>query len=294
NTHLTGEALGLFYIGIAFPEFRSAERWKQKGLGILIEEMPRQIRGDGVYFEESSYYHRYAVDFYLSLFQTARENDIALPPEVEARLAAMINYLVWITRPDGTPTLVGDDDGGRLLTLGARSAYDFRDSIAWATALFGRSCWKHSADQKNPELLWLLGPSGIEQFDRLPTKTPDKHSRAFEATGQFVMRSGWEPRSEYFFFRCGPRGRLSGAHDHADQLSFELFADGTAWLVDPGTYTYTLGEAARNLFRLSESHNTLTADGASNSVPSGPFSWRSRAKGTSDKMISNHRFSYVG
>src|SRR5262249_700299 len=217
NTHLTGEALGLFYIGIAFPEFRSAERWKKKGLGILIEEMPRQIRGDGVYFEESSYYHRYAVDFYLSLFQTARENDIALPPEVEARLAAMINYLVWITRPDGTPTLVGDDDGGRLLTLGARSAYDFRDSIAWATALFGRSCWKHSADQKNPELLWLLGPSGIEQFDRLPTKTPDKHSRAFEATGQFVMRSGWEPRSEYFFFRCGPRGRLSGAHDHADQ-----------------------------------------------------------------------------
>src|SRR5262249_7874859 len=109
-----------------------------------------------------------------------------------------------------------------------------------------------------------------------------------------VLRNGWESRSEYFFFRCGPHGQLSGAHDHADQLSFELFADGTAWLVDPGTYTYASGGSARNLFRLSESHNTLTVDGAPSSVPFGPFSWKWRAKGTPDKVIANHRFSYVG
>ena len=28
NTHLTGEALGLFYAGVVFPEFRDAERWR--------------------------------------------------------------------------------------------------------------------------------------------------------------------------------------------------------------------------------------------------------------------------
>jgi hypothetical protein len=28
NTHLTGEALGLFYVGTLFPEFKEADRWK--------------------------------------------------------------------------------------------------------------------------------------------------------------------------------------------------------------------------------------------------------------------------
>ena len=29
NTHLTGEALGLFYAGILFPELGSARRWRR-------------------------------------------------------------------------------------------------------------------------------------------------------------------------------------------------------------------------------------------------------------------------
>src|SRR6267143_1694515 len=35
NTHLTGEALGLFYLGILLPEFKDAERWRQTGKQIL-------------------------------------------------------------------------------------------------------------------------------------------------------------------------------------------------------------------------------------------------------------------
>jgi hypothetical protein len=31
NTHLTGEALGLFYLGTMLPEFKDAKRWRQKG-----------------------------------------------------------------------------------------------------------------------------------------------------------------------------------------------------------------------------------------------------------------------
>src|SRR5205085_463477 len=34
NTHLTGEALGLFYIGLLLPEFKDAARWRDLGLEI--------------------------------------------------------------------------------------------------------------------------------------------------------------------------------------------------------------------------------------------------------------------
>jgi hypothetical protein len=68
NTHLTGEALGLFYLGCLLPEFKESDRWRNTGLRILTEQLPLHVKHDGVYFEQSSYYHRYTTDFYTHLF----------------------------------------------------------------------------------------------------------------------------------------------------------------------------------------------------------------------------------
>ena len=51
NTHLTGEALGLFYLGASLPELARARRWRDTGLNILLEQLTRHIRSDGTYFE---------------------------------------------------------------------------------------------------------------------------------------------------------------------------------------------------------------------------------------------------
>src|SRR5262249_58405567 len=67
NTHLTGEALGLLYLGLALPEMNRAKRWRDLGLQILLDQAPKQVREDGVYFEQSSYYHRYTTAFYTHL-----------------------------------------------------------------------------------------------------------------------------------------------------------------------------------------------------------------------------------
>src|ERR1700686_4337202 len=85
NTHLTGEALGLFYLGAALPELERARRWRDKGLGGLFEKLPEHIRDDGVYFEQASYYHRYTVDFYTHLVVLACAAKVTLPDEVEHR-----------------------------------------------------------------------------------------------------------------------------------------------------------------------------------------------------------------
>ncbi|HTC23945.1 MAG TPA: heparinase II/III family protein, partial [Gemmatimonadales bacterium] len=52
NTHLTGEALGLFYVGVLFPPLPAAPRWRQVAADILIRESARQILADGVYMEQ--------------------------------------------------------------------------------------------------------------------------------------------------------------------------------------------------------------------------------------------------
>jgi len=61
---------------------------------------------------------------------------------------------------------------------------------------------------------------------------------------------------------AGPNGQDGhGGHAHNDTLSFELYAHGQTWLVDPGIYTYTADYAARNLFRSSAYHNAVVVDG---------------------------------
>jgi hypothetical protein len=43
----------------------AAQRWEWVGARIFIEEMQRQVRADGSHFEQSSYYHVYALDMFL-------------------------------------------------------------------------------------------------------------------------------------------------------------------------------------------------------------------------------------
>src|SRR6266446_5908733 len=43
NTHLTGEALGLYYIGTAFPEFQRAVNWREIGARTLLEQLGTQV-----------------------------------------------------------------------------------------------------------------------------------------------------------------------------------------------------------------------------------------------------------
>src|SRR5438876_10161104 len=65
NTHLIGEAVALFFIGTLCPEIPPAQRWQEKGLAIVLAEAERQVRPDGVYFEQALYYQVYALDFFL-------------------------------------------------------------------------------------------------------------------------------------------------------------------------------------------------------------------------------------
>ncbi|MFL6213163.1 MAG: alginate lyase family protein [Blastocatellia bacterium] len=292
NTHLTGEALGLLYLGAALPELSRAARWRDTGLRILLDQLPIHVRRDGVYFEQTIYYHRYTVDFYLHLVALADATNLALPAEVEQRLARALDHLMWMTRPDERAPLIGDDDGGRLIHLSARPLDDFRDSLATGAAMMNRGDYKFVAGGAASETLWLLGPDALTRFDSINAQPPARTSHAFAESGYFVMRDGWTSEATYAAIDCGLHGVQSCGHAHADQLSFEYAAQGTTWLVDPGTFTYTGDREMRDWFRSTAAHNTVTVDGEQQSTTAGPFAWRHVAESTASDLFDAGGFAY--
>ncbi len=274
NTHLTGEALGLLYLGTLFPEFRCARRWQRTGWAILVEQLEKHVRPDGSYFEQSTYYHRYTTDFCLHLSVLGQLNGLPVEAAIHERLQRLLDHLMYITQPDGRTPLVGDDDGGRLLSLDERAADDFRAALATGAVLFNRRDYRYVAGEAAEETVWLLGCAGLRVFDELQGEPPRATSRAFADGGYYVMRDGWAKDASSLLVDGGPHGALSGGHAHADALGFTLVTRGKAVLVDPGTYTYTSPVKRRDHFRSTAAHNTVTVADQSSSVPGGPFSWR--------------------
>lgn len=297
NTHLTGEALGLFYLGTLLPEFRAASRWRATGARILFDQLERQIRPDGVYFEQTSHYHRYTVDFYTHFHALLKADGGNAPREtlrenlLEAKLQALLDHLMHLTLPDGTTPFFGDEDGGRFCWFDERAHNDFRATLATGAALFRRGDYKCVAGEATEETLWLAGARGLAAFDALDAHTPAQDSRAFTDGGYYVMRDGWTTDSNYLLLDCGPHGSLNGAHAHADALAvLALAARGRHLLVDSGTYTYTGSPALRDSFRATAAHNTLTVDGESSSVSGGAFRWQGAARASCRRWLSQTRF----
>jgi hypothetical protein len=282
NTHLTGEALGLFYLGVALPELRRAESWRRTGLQILLEQLPKHVRKDGVYFEQATYYHRYTADFYIHLLALINANGIAIKREDEQMLRQMLeglfDHLMWIRRPDGSWPLVGDDDGGRLIKFAPRAANDFSDTLAAGAAIFKRGDWKRAAGEAPAEMLWMFGAEGVDCYDCLKEETPRENTHAFETSGYFVMRDGWERDSSFALIDCGRHGSEIGlGHAHSDALAIELALRGTTWLIDPGTFVYGADVKTRDWFRSTIAHNTARVDGQDQSLTCAPFAWQTTA-----------------
>lgn len=300
NTHLTGEALGLYYIGTTLPEFKHAPRWRAIGRQVFLDTMARHVKADGVYFEHASYYHRYTADFCLHFHILAQLNGDTVPQDFQAHTMLLLDHLMSITKPDGATPRYGDDDGGRFVALDESALTDFRTTLRTGAAFFGRSDYKRVAQLGAGDTLvdveetaWLLGANGIATLDALDARPPADTSRAFTASGYCVMRDAWTKDANYMLFDGGTHGAKGGAHAHADALSFELAAHGRTLLVDPGTFTYTKSQELRDLFRTTAAHNTLTIDGESSSLPATAFAWRQIADGSLERWVAGKRFDFA-
>jgi Heparinase II/III-like protein/Heparinase II/III N-terminus len=259
NTHLLGEAVALHALGHFFPSFPRAHQWLELGNKAVLQQMENQIRFDGSHFEQSTYYHVYALDMLLFHAIVSRQS-----PKYTDTLTRMAVFLHTLMGPERSLTFLGDEDGGRWFHPYGRRDQFGRATIATCATFLGRTDWTFESCDLFPQAAWWLGSTQ-------GSGTGEYSSRVFPDAGLAVLQDS----SNRLIFDAGPFGPGSAGHSHSDSLSILASAAGTPILVDLGTYTYVSSLEWRNAFRGSSAHNTIRVDGRDQAIPLGPFRWSS-------------------
>ncbi len=262
NTHLLGEAVALHALGRLFPWFPGANRWRRRGAEVVRTQMFAQVRDDGSHFEQSTYYHVYAVDMFL--FHAILEDPGA---EYRAHLQQMAVYLHALLGPNGELAFIGDDDGGRFFhPYGSRKRFG-RATLASCGVFFHRPEWVLSQEDLNEQAVWWLGSAALS----VEPRAGRWESRRFENAGMAVLTAG----DTHILFDAGPFGAGRAGHSHSDTLSLVVRSGEREILIDPGTYSY-MDPVWRQRFRGSAAHNTIRVDEADQAVSISPFAWQDK------------------
>lgn len=257
NTHLLGEAVALHALGQLFPTFPRSARWRELGHQVVTKELQRQVRGDGAHFEQSTYYHVYAFDFFLLHYLLAGR-----PPAYAPVLVKMGEYLDAVLGPARSLPLIGDDDGGRLFhPYGVHVEYG-RATMSLAGLMLDRADWVGPADTLAPLAAWWLGVASSAAGKR---GAPG--SQVFADSGIVTLEHG----DRFIVFDAGGFGPYGAGHSHSDTLSLYVRQGAEELLIDPGTFEYV--GADRDLFRGSGAHATVRIDGLNQADSAGSFAW---------------------
>jgi len=263
NTHLLGEALALHALGLFFSGIPKGGRWEQLGGQVMREQMERQVQADGSHFEQSTYYHVYALDMFLLHAILAKPDTPYM-----GKLERMAEYLHAVLGPARALALIGDDDGGRLFhPYGPRDRFG-RATMATASIVLNRHDWLLDPLDLHEQAAWWLGAGVIEKS----AGAGKWASRIFSDAGIAVMVSG----ANQVIVDAGPFGPWGAGHSHADTLSIVVRSGYDEILIDPGTYTYVGDSKWRDWFRGTGAHNTVRVDDLDQAVVAGPFRWANR------------------
>ena len=254
NTHLLGEAVALHALGLMFQQ----AAWERRGAQVVAEEMDRQVRADGSHFEQSTYYHVYALDMFLFHAILARPAE-----SYRNKLGLMAEYLDALMGPARSLPSMGDDDGGRFFhPFGPRDRFG-RASLAACGCFLNRAEWIGGAEDLYEYAAWWLGPRTFQASSRTAA------SVRFADSGVVVMQSG----DVHCVVDAGSFGPFRAGHSHADALSVVARKGDRELLMDPGTFTYS-DSYWRDLFRGTAAHNTVALNGLNQADPAGSFGWR--------------------
>ena len=293
NTHLTGEALGLLYVGLMFPELRRAAEWATLGRDILESELDAQVLSDGMHYERSVGYHKYTAELYLHYVLLARAFGLAVSDSTRDRVRAQVAVARLLRRPDGTWPVIGDEDSGDTLLLApvdpqdqgpvlALGASVFRDSglVSLTTDAHRAAAW-WLVDE--PSWQWLRdagdGCSSRNEVAHASTRTrrrdaaTEHDSGALPVAGYFVGRENERADGWWCLVDAGPHGGDRTGHAHTDLGHVEIARGATHVVVDPGCAGYTIGRAARDRARSEAAHACLVVEQSPLAVPAGSFSW---------------------
>ncbi len=283
GNHYLANITGIIFISTFLPDSTISDLWLLFALQELSNEILHQFNADGGNFEASTAYHLFSAEmvfFVLRLIDkipsskfvrlnslkfsdwkyekkllslkkqkfAIEKGNLIFSPQVIDRLNSIIKFTSSVIDANGRIPQIGDNDSGYLLRL--TPAVSNLDGNIF-NSLLNKDC-RTSTGRKYIETE-LAGHS--YDTDIRPAAKPLVQFGDF---GLYI----YNKENYKLTIRCGSIGQNGkGGHSHNDQLSFVLNYKGEDFFVDPGAYVYTASAEMRNLFRSTESHNTLIIKG---------------------------------
>jgi len=270
NNHLLGESAVLFYFG----KILDNKKYIKKGKKIFFNEIERQFYDDGVNFEGSTGYHKFAVQF-LVIVLSILDKDSKQFKKVSKILYKSLKFLQSISDENYIIPKIGDWDGGNVFKFNNKSSDNMKELIGFLN-LFEKESVPESVGYKI-----LFG-----NIEKVKNKNQIKN-RDF----QVYTKSGYIVDKKYNFilFRAGRHG----LHGHCDQLSFVYKINGREFLIDPGSYIYNNKPKYRKYFRSTEAHNTLKINDIEQSEQLSNFQWAKTRDGKILNTVQEKKYSLM-
>lgn len=237
------EQQGVFIAQSFFPELKISKLYEKECIETLEDAINLQVVEDGLHWEQSFQYHNEILKCFLEIIVIAERNSINIPTSVMKKVKDMLYATLYTMKPNHCQSNYGDSD-----------EEDLRDLMNLGAIIFDDPVLRNYGNEKiDLNTLLTYGYKGIEKFNLLESHELKKASKAFEDTGLYFMRTGFNKEDSYTMFKCG---FLGSGHGHSDTLHIEITCKGEDVLIDSGRYTYSPNKKERLQLKSPRSHNT--------------------------------------
>jgi len=245
NNHALTEALGLYVVGLMFPQFSESSKWRVLGKSLFEEGVTSQIATDGTYIQFSMNYHRVVIQLLTWGIRLAELNHDPMSITVYDRAKASLNFLRTCQNTIyGRVPNYGHNDGALFFPLSERSFGDFRPQMAALANVLGIDL-DYREENWREESQWLTGSPSKSLFKMRP-----KCISSFPIGGYHVLRD----TGTLTFLRCG---KYESRPFQADNNHLDIWINGRNILRDSGTWLYNADEESTRYFSGTRGHNTM-------------------------------------
>lgn len=167
GNHLLENAKALIFAGLYFYPLKKAKRFLNMGLQIFKEELPKQVNGDGVYFELSPMYHSIMLEGFLDILNIFPENlDKEFYFNLKKAAEKMSDFLYSSCHPDGSISLFNDST--LEIAMEPKNLNDYSEKILGRSSSFKNNFSESGYYIHKTERCFLIIDGGKIGPDYLP------------------------------------------------------------------------------------------------------------------------------
>ena len=221
GNHQTRGVSALAMLAILLRDFKGTDLWLERALLRLSEHLDKEINPDGFQFERSVHYHMSDINNYFYVYQLAKLNDIKVNKAWEEKLRGLFTTLIKVSYPNRSAPVLQDDT-----EIPWAETNDISEAMTLGYLLFEDPAFGYFASNKvDNRVYWFLSNHQIKLLENIKQQKPTYGSLAFEDTGYFIMREGWEKDDMMMIISNGLDDKKPD-HQHGDMLGIQAMANG--------------------------------------------------------------------